>query len=264
MGELDDPVIVEFPLRGEWVVERTPAHRIPSHGTDLFGQRYAYDLVRTDHRPGFHLHPAGTLRWLLIGGRTRDCYGWGQPVHAAFEGDVVEAVDGVEERQWIDPCRAGVVGRAEEPGGLQPLAPGTRLFPPRRKPRDRAGWADVRPLRPPRAWERRCYQREPRPGGRRGWTCRAHRELHRAAPSLPARGFGKSCSGKRHPMRLRCIHGAPRGSVGACGVRHPRPAGAHPLGLVAVPLSPPEHLDDVVVGIEALICCRRSPSPLLP
>src|SRR6266545_5076473 len=77
MGELDHPVVVELPLRGEWSVERTPASRIPSHGTDLLGQRYAYDLVRTDHRPGFHLHPAGTLRWFLVGGRTRDCYGWG-------------------------------------------------------------------------------------------------------------------------------------------------------------------------------------------
>jgi hypothetical protein len=105
MGELDDPVVVELPLRGEWSVERTPAYRIPSHGTDLLGQRYAYDLVRTDHRPGFHLHPAGTLRWLLIGGRTRDCYGWGQPVHAAFDGVIVQAVDGVAERQWLHVVR---------------------------------------------------------------------------------------------------------------------------------------------------------------
>ena len=105
MGELDDPVVVELPLRGQWSVERTPAYRIPSHGTDLLGQRYAYDLVRTDHRPGFHPHPAGTLRWLLIGGRTRDCYGWGQPVHAALDGVVVQAVDGVAERQWLHVVR---------------------------------------------------------------------------------------------------------------------------------------------------------------
>jgi Peptidase family M23 len=105
MGELDDPVVVELPLRGEWSVERTPAYRIPSHGTDLLGQRYAYDLVRTDRRPGFHLHPAGALRWLLIGGRTRDCYGWGQPVHAALDGAVVEVVDGVPERQWLHVVR---------------------------------------------------------------------------------------------------------------------------------------------------------------
>ena len=86
-------------------MERSPADRIPSHGTDLLGQRYAYDLVRTDHRSGFHLHPAGTLRWLLLGGRTRDCYGWGQPVHAAFDGVIVQAVDGVPERQWLHPVR---------------------------------------------------------------------------------------------------------------------------------------------------------------
>lgn len=48
MGELDDPVVVQLPLRGEWSVEGTPAYRIPSDGTDLLGQRYAYDLVRTD------------------------------------------------------------------------------------------------------------------------------------------------------------------------------------------------------------------------
>jgi hypothetical protein len=105
LGELDDPVVVELPLRGEWSVERSPADRIPSHGTDLLGQRYAYDLIRTDRRPGFHPHPAGTLRWLLVGGRTRDCYGWGQPVHAALDGVVVQAVDGVAERQWLHPVR---------------------------------------------------------------------------------------------------------------------------------------------------------------
>jgi hypothetical protein len=105
VGELDNPVVVELPLRGEWSVERSPADRIPSHGTDLLGQRYAYDLVRTDHRRGFHVHPAGTLRWLLVGGRTRDCYGWGQPVHAAFDGVIVQAVDGVAERQWLHLVR---------------------------------------------------------------------------------------------------------------------------------------------------------------
>jgi hypothetical protein len=105
MGELDDPVVVELPLRGEWSVERSPADRIPSHGTDMLGQRYAYDLVRTDHRTGLHLHPAGTLRWLLIGGRTWDCYGWGQPVHAALDGVIVQAVDGVAERQWLHVAR---------------------------------------------------------------------------------------------------------------------------------------------------------------
>ncbi len=105
LGELDHPTIVDFPLRGEWTVERTPAHRIPSHGTDILGQRYAYDFIRTDDRAGSHVHPAGRLRWLLIGGRTQDCYGWGEPVHAATDGEVVVAVDGVQERQWLHVVR---------------------------------------------------------------------------------------------------------------------------------------------------------------
>ena len=104
-SELDDAVVVGFPLRGEWAAATTPAHRIPSHGTDLLGQRYAYDLVRIDGRTGIHLHPAGALRSYLIGGRTRDCYGWGQPIHAVFDGEVVEAVDGLPERAWLHVAR---------------------------------------------------------------------------------------------------------------------------------------------------------------
>lgn len=105
MGELDDPVVVDFPLRGEWAAATTPAHRIPSHGTNMLGQRYAFDFVRIDHRKGFHLHPAGTLRSWVIGGRTRECYGWGQRVHAAFDGEVVTAIDGVPERGWLHVAR---------------------------------------------------------------------------------------------------------------------------------------------------------------
>lgn len=77
MEELHAPVVVDLPLRGEWTVLRTPADRVPSHGTDALGQRYAYDFAVTDDRPGAPVHPAGLVRWLLVGGRTRDCHGWG-------------------------------------------------------------------------------------------------------------------------------------------------------------------------------------------
>ena len=104
-GELEDPIVVEFPLRGEWAAVNTPAHRIPSHGTDQLGQRYAYDLVKIDARRGIHLHPAGILRSYLLGGRTNECYGWGQPVHAASDGEVIEATDGMQERAWLHVAR---------------------------------------------------------------------------------------------------------------------------------------------------------------
>lgn len=54
---------------------------------------------------GFHLHPAGGFRTYLIGVRTRECYGWGQPVHSAFDGQVVEATDGIPERAWLHIAR---------------------------------------------------------------------------------------------------------------------------------------------------------------
>jgi hypothetical protein len=106
VSELDRAVVVEFPLRGEgWVAVTTPGHRIPSHGTDMLGQRFAFDLLKVDERNGVHFHPASTLRGNLIGGRARDCYAWGAPIHAPIDGEVIRAVDGVAERSWIHPAR---------------------------------------------------------------------------------------------------------------------------------------------------------------
>ncbi len=83
----------------------TPAHRVPSHGTDMLGQRYAYDLLKVDGRRGVHYHPAGRVRGPIFGGRTRESYAWGAPVHAPFDAEVVAASDGIEERAWIHPLR---------------------------------------------------------------------------------------------------------------------------------------------------------------
>jgi hypothetical protein len=104
-NELDAAVIVDFPLRGEgWVAVNTPGDRIPSHGTDMLGQRFAYDLLKVDARgPGLRYSPAGLLRGLFIGVPTRDCYAWGAEIHAPFDGEIVDAADGVAERSWIHP-----------------------------------------------------------------------------------------------------------------------------------------------------------------
>lgn len=100
------PVVVGFPLEGEdWVAVNSPADRIPSHGTDMLGQRYAFDFLRTDRRPRSHYHAAGWLRTLLVGVPTRECYAWGAAVLAPFDGEVVAAVDGVAERSRVFPLR---------------------------------------------------------------------------------------------------------------------------------------------------------------
>lgn len=103
--ELGDAIVVDFPLRGEWTAFNSPGDRVPSHGTDILGQRFAYDLIRVDRRKGWHVHPASSLRANLIGFPVREAYAWGQPVHMPFDGEIVDAQDGYPERARIVPFR---------------------------------------------------------------------------------------------------------------------------------------------------------------
>jgi murein DD-endopeptidase MepM/ murein hydrolase activator NlpD len=106
-----DTVVVGFPLCGElWMAANSPGDRVPSHGTDLLGQRYAYDFLQVDRRRKLRYHPAGTLRTLLLGVPTVECYAWGEPVVSPLEGEVVAAMDGAAERRWVHPI--GELARA--------------------------------------------------------------------------------------------------------------------------------------------------------
>jgi hypothetical protein len=65
----DQPAtVVAFPLRGEWTAVNTPAERVPSHGTDQLGQRFAFDFLRIDWASeGFRFHAQSTLRYAVVG-----------------------------------------------------------------------------------------------------------------------------------------------------------------------------------------------------
>lgn len=103
---MDNPVVVDFPLRGEWVAPNTPGRRVPSHGTDQLGQRYAYDFVRTDPAAkGLRFYRGSAVRYLTRGVHLRDCYGWGAPIFSPVAGTVVEAADGWPERDPVHPVR---------------------------------------------------------------------------------------------------------------------------------------------------------------
>ncbi|MDD5467575.1 MAG: M23 family metallopeptidase [Anaerolineales bacterium] len=96
------PIVIEFPLRGEWAAYHTPAERIPSHSTDQLGQRYAYDFVRIDkEHDGWKFFRAPMWQYNLVGVTLDNCYGWAESIYAPFEGTVVVARDGWPERNRV-------------------------------------------------------------------------------------------------------------------------------------------------------------------
>jgi hypothetical protein len=102
MKGFDDPVIVEFPLRGEWLAPTTPATKIPSHGTDQLGERYAFDFLQVDwERNGKPFYRTNLPQYLFFGVPLNECYGWGQEVYAPCEGEIIQAEDGYKERPRV-------------------------------------------------------------------------------------------------------------------------------------------------------------------
>ena len=99
MIEAREPIIVEFPLRGEWLSPNTPGTKIPSHGTNQFGTRYAYDFIQVDwKRKGWPSYRVSLQQYLLFGVPLNEYYCWGQEVHAPCDGIIVQAEDGYKER----------------------------------------------------------------------------------------------------------------------------------------------------------------------
>ena len=103
----DVPAIpIHPPVRGEWVALNTPAERIPSHGTDFFGQRFAFDLVRYDASArSFSRRPLWQQFLGVVGAEQFHC--WNEPVFACFDGEVVAAAD-----DWPDRMRVNSLWQA--------------------------------------------------------------------------------------------------------------------------------------------------------
>ena len=112
MDDEKKPIVVEFPLRGEWAAPHTPGHKVPSHGTDMLGQTYAYDLIQIDwSRPkGYKFFRKSILSYLIFGTRLRNCFCWREPIYAPFDAEVIEAEDGIQERDPVHfACDMAVV-----------------------------------------------------------------------------------------------------------------------------------------------------------
>jgi murein DD-endopeptidase MepM/ murein hydrolase activator NlpD len=97
-------VIVGFPLRGEWTAPTTPGKKVPSHGTDMLGERYAFDFVKVDWtRRGKPFYNANWFTYILFGVPLNKCYGWGKDIHAPCDGTIIKAEDGCRERRRVHP-----------------------------------------------------------------------------------------------------------------------------------------------------------------
>ena len=115
---------IGFPVSGDWVAVNTPAERIPSHGTDFFGQRYAFDFVRLNAE-GNGFSRRSILRQFTLFVYASDFLAWNEPVFSAFKGKVLAAEDGWPDRIVINAVwqviRATFIQGRPKPNDLRSL-----------------------------------------------------------------------------------------------------------------------------------------------
>lgn len=99
MGEMD-PIAIKFPLSGEWCAVNTPGHCVPSHGSDMLGQRFAYDFLQIDwnQESGYKWHRSSKFKSRFFGVALENALCWSQPIYSPFDAEVVQAYDGLKER----------------------------------------------------------------------------------------------------------------------------------------------------------------------
>ncbi|MFJ3969553.1 M23 family metallopeptidase [Streptomyces parvus] len=95
LGEPRPPVEVDPPVTGRWTALNSPADKVPSHGTHVYGQTYAIDIV-ADPETGEGEPPARpAFRWFWpLFRRNRAFPAFGAPLLAVADGTVVTASDG--------------------------------------------------------------------------------------------------------------------------------------------------------------------------
>src|SRR4051794_16671658 len=85
-------VLLALPFTGRWLARNSPARRVPSHGTDLLGERYAIDFIGVDERR--RSAPRRDWRTILGTEPAERFLGYGRPILGPADGVVVEVHDG--------------------------------------------------------------------------------------------------------------------------------------------------------------------------
>lgn len=93
----DDAVPLDLPFRGgRWLIQNSPANRVPSHGTNAFGSSHAIDFVPVDERGR---SAPRSLRSLIRSEPPEVFVGFGRPVLSPRSGAVVLAHDGEPDHE---------------------------------------------------------------------------------------------------------------------------------------------------------------------
>ena len=92
----EQPVVLLFPFRGRWLVQNSPADRVPSHGTMAFGSSYAIDFVPVDEQGR---SAPRSLRSFIRSEPVEVFVGFGRPILSPINGTVVRTLDGEPDHE---------------------------------------------------------------------------------------------------------------------------------------------------------------------
>ena len=93
----DDAVPLDLPFSGGlWLVQNSPANRVPSRGTNALGSSHAIDFVPVDERGR---SAPRTLRSLIRSEPSEVFVGFGRPILSPTSGTVVVAYDGEPDHE---------------------------------------------------------------------------------------------------------------------------------------------------------------------
>jgi hypothetical protein len=91
------PTLISLPFEGRWLARNSPARRVPSHGSDLLGERYAIDFIAVDERRRTDVRR--DWRTLLSSEPADRFVAFGQPILAPADGVVVTTHDGEPDHE---------------------------------------------------------------------------------------------------------------------------------------------------------------------
>lgn len=95
-------LLIDSPVHGVYTSPNTPGSRIPSHGTDDFGETYAIDFVGIPERAkSTKAYRGSLLKYLFQGIALEEFYGWGREIYSPVDGLVVEVINAIPERDPV-------------------------------------------------------------------------------------------------------------------------------------------------------------------